>query len=287
MGVQAQAQISIRIISHNVRYATTSPFKGEKLWVDRRQLIVNQLRYNSLYNLESFICLQEVLHHQLLDVAQGLGPEWGSIGVGRDDGKEKGEYSPIFYRPSIWKVESWRTVWLSETPDKPGKGWDAASVRIVTVGVFQHRASGGRVIGMSTHLDDQGEKSRTESAKLILRVVEETSKGGNNSHTAVLVFLAGDLNSEMSGSAYRILNGKESPLQDVKELAIWKHGDRNTFTGFQDSTKKQEIDHIFLGPRGSTGVWKVEGSTVLPNRFEDGVYCSDHRAVVGDTVWTV
>jgi hypothetical protein len=47
--------------------------------------------------------------------------EWAYIGVGRDDGKEKGEYSPIIYRSRVWRVESWRTVWLSETPDRPGK----------------------------------------------------------------------------------------------------------------------------------------------------------------------
>lgn len=234
---------------------------------------------------ESFICLQEVLHQQLLDIATGLGSEWAYIGVGRDDGKQRGEYSPIFYRPSTWNLESWKTVWLSETPEKPGKGWDAASVRIVTVGTFQHRATGERVVGMSTHFDDQGEKSRTESAKLILKVVEEATTG--NSSSPLPVFLAGDLNSEMSGSAYQILNGKGSALQDVKELSRWKYGDRNTFTGFQDSTKKQEIDHVFVGPRGVKGVWKVEGNSVLPNRFEDGVYGSDHKAVVGDVVLIV
>jgi len=87
------------------------------------------------------IALQEVLHGQLGDIRCMLNenyPEekWKYIGVGRDDGETRGEYSPIFYNSEIHELISWRYFWLSETPDKPGKGWDAASVRICTVGRF-------------------------------------------------------------------------------------------------------------------------------------------------------
>lgn len=280
--MKSSAELPVRLITHNIRYATTSPFKGEKPWADRKQLLLNELYYNTLYNPESFICLQEVLHNQLVDIMGGLGDEFSYIGVGRDDGKGKGEYSPIIYRKGVWRVESWKTVWLSETPDVPGKGWDAASVRIVTVGTFQHQGSRKRVVGMCTHLDDQGQKSRTESAKLILKVIEQATKAGNSSER-LPVFLGGDLNSEPSGSAFQILNGEESSLQDVKELSRWRYGDINTFTGFQDSTAKTEIDHMFVGPRNGNA-WNVNGYAVLQNRFEDGVYNSDHRAVVGDVV---
>jgi hypothetical protein len=87
----------------------------------------------ALVDQESFICMQEVLHNQLIDIQTGLGSEWSYIGVGRDDGKEAGEYSPIFYRKGIWEVEKWRTVWLSETPDVPGKGWVSIPKRGSTV----------------------------------------------------------------------------------------------------------------------------------------------------------
>ncbi|KAF2878108.1 hypothetical protein BDV95DRAFT_624669 [Massariosphaeria phaeospora] len=214
----ASAQLPIRVVTHNIRYATTSPFTGEKPWADRRPLLLNELHYNTVHNAESFICLQEVLHQQVVDVMAGLGAEWSYIGVGRDDGKEKGEYSPIIYRNKVWKVESWKTVWMSETPDRPGKGWDAASVRIVTGGVFQHQTSQKRVVGMSTHLDDQGQKSRTESAKLMLKVVKEMTQSSNGS-TPLPVFLGGNLNSEPDGSAYQILNGADSSLQDAKGLS--------------------------------------------------------------------
>lgn len=93
------------------------------------------------------IALQEVLHGQLLDLHSMLNEhspdeKWKYIGVGRDDGKTKGEYSPIFYNSEIHELISWRYFWLSETPDKPGKGWDASSVRICTVGRFGFKISG-------------------------------------------------------------------------------------------------------------------------------------------------
>jgi len=86
------------------------------------------------------IGLQEVLHGQLLNIHSLLNRntpnKWQYIGVGRDDGKTRGEYSPIFYNTEIHELLSWRYFWLSETPGRPGRGWDAASIRICTVGRF-------------------------------------------------------------------------------------------------------------------------------------------------------
>ncbi|KAL5373037.1 hypothetical protein DPSP01_012999 [Paraphaeosphaeria sporulosa] len=215
-----------------------------------------------------------------------FGSDWDYIGVGRDDGKKAGEYSPIIFRKAVWKVDTWKTVWLSQTPDKPGsKGWDAASIRIVTVGTFVHQASKQKVVGMCTHLDDQGATSRTESAKLILKVANETTHNGTTTKP-IPMFLGGDLNSEPSGSAYQILNAKDSALQAVKDVAPRKYGNpKTTFTGFQESDAKTELDHVFVDRRAD--VWEATGFAVLPNKFDDGVYASDHRAVVGDVVLKV
>jgi endonuclease/exonuclease/phosphatase family metal-dependent hydrolase len=276
--MHSHAAIPIRLLTHNIRYATTSPFTGEKPWADRKPLIINEFKYNTLYNSESFICLQEVLNNQIIDIMGGLGPDWTYIGVGRDDGKQKGEYSPIIFRKSVWEVESWKTVWLNEDGSVGKKGWDAGSVRIVTVGHFKHVASKKKVLGMCTHFDNSGAVSRRESAKIILNLIDTESKGNGE---PVPYFLGGDLNSEISGEAYQTLNGKNSSLRDAKELAGWKYGDQYTFTGFGDD--KSLIDFLFLGPRGGSD-WQVQGYSVLPNKFDDGVFNSDHRAVVLDTV---
>jgi endonuclease/exonuclease/phosphatase family metal-dependent hydrolase len=161
------------------------------------------------------------------------------------------------------------------------QGWDAASVRIVTVGTFVHQASNKTVVGMCTHFDDQGTKARTESAKLILKIIDEATVSTTASRLPV--FLGGDFNSNSNQSAYQILNSKDSSIQDAKELAKWRYGNTYTFTGF-GTEAAQSIDFVFVG---KDGAWDVKGYAVLENKFEDGVYNSDHRAVVGDVVLKV
>lgn len=115
--------LDIRIITHNIRYATKSPFQGEEPWPIRCPRLCSQFKFNSLQP-STIICLQEVLHTQLKDILRSLNEsenqdnQWSYIGVGRDDGKEAGEYSPIFYRPSVWRLEMDETRWLSPTPEK-------------------------------------------------------------------------------------------------------------------------------------------------------------------------
>ncbi|KAG0647752.1 Transcription factor himD [Hyphodiscus hymeniophilus] len=264
--------INIRVVTHNIRYATGAPFKGEERWPVRAPRLSSELVFNSVIPA-TFICLQEVLHNQLVDISTALnqsadiGGEWEYIGVGRDDGKEAGEYSPIFYRPSVWKLKSWDTCWLSETPRVPSKGWDASSTRIATIGQFIHCGSGKLVIVVSTHLDDQGAKSRKESAKLILGVLEvEAGLAG-----AEAVLLAGDFNSAPDDEAYLVVTNKDSGMADVHDLvtAHKRYGNELTFTGFHHESEPKRIDFIFSRKKDNI---KYGTYAVLPNRFDDGVY---------------
>lgn len=287
--MKSPTALPVRVLTHNIRYAAEPPSEGERPWSVRKQLILKELHYNTLHNPESFICLQEVLHEQLVDILDGLGDSWTYVGVGRDDGQQSGEYSPIIYRKAVWQLPIWRTVWLNEDGTAGKKGWDAGSVRIVTIGTFRHQESKKEVVGLCTHLDNAGAVSRRESARIIQQTLDFATNpasnlpGGNNSMTKPLpFFLAGDLNSEVTGEAYQILNGQDSALKDAKDLAKWTYGEQNTFTGF-DETDVTLIDFVFVGPREGAD-WTVEGYSVLPNQFEDGVYNSDHRAVVVDTL---
>lgn len=275
--------VNIRVLTHNIRYATGSPFKGEERWLIRCPRLCSELVFNST-NAETFICLQEVLHNQLIDILTALnhqsaeiGGEWKYIGVGREDGKEAGEYSPIFYRPSVWKLKTWDTCWLSETPRIPSKGWDAASTRIATIGQFIHRRSGKLIIAVSTHLDDQGAKSRKEGAKLILGVLDvEAGLAG-----ADAVLLAGDFNSPPDDEAYMVVTAPDSGMVDIKNM-VSKHnqyGNEVTFTGFCHESPPKRIDFIFSRKNDKI---KYGTYAVLANRFDDGVYSSDHRACVSD-----
>ncbi|KAL8723044.1 MAG: hypothetical protein Q9225_000586 [Loekoesia sp. 1 TL-2023] len=272
--------LSIRLLTHNVRYATGSPSEGEEEWAVRRPRVVNELRFNTAYCGESFICLQEVLHSQLIDILNGLNceqkDEWDFVGVGRDDGGYAGEYSPILYRPSIWTLRTFQTVWLSETPDKPSKGWDAACKRILTIGAFQHCHSKKKLVAMSTHLDHQGAKSRREAAKIILKQIDEKSQQGQ-----LPVFLAGDFNSQQDDDAYMILTNEVSPMKDLHTLSNseQRYGHYHTFTGFGND-EPTRIDFLFVNHK--VHPWLVHSYAVLENKFDDEVYASDHRAVSAD-----
>ncbi len=300
--MMSHGPLPIRLLTHNVRYATTSPFKGEERWEVRRPRLISELRFNTFHYVESFICLQEVLHNQLVDILSRLNEPretWAYIGVGRNDGHEAGEYSPILYQPAVWVLKSYKTVWLSETPDRPSKSWDAASIRILTIGVFQHRESKKTVVAMNTHLDDQGSESRLKAANLILQqiaVFSEETKG----RETLPVFLAGDFNSTPDEEAYKTIISADSPICDLQLLVPenQRYGNLHTFTGFEgDRTQFLRIDFLFINctqksirhshdptHTNPADQWLVEGYGVLENRFEDGVYISDHRAVIGDVM---
>ena len=259
-----------------------------------------------MYCPESFICLQEALHVQVTSILNALNDEsepssqvsgandhkaWEYIGVGREDGEESGEYSPIFFRPSIYKLLSFKNLWLSQTPHKPSIGWDAACTRILTIGIFQHRATLRLIVAMNTHMDHVGTVARLEGAKLIVREVDEaiglvnriTDPYQASAPRGAPVFLAGDFNSESSQEAYKVLNGKDSPVYDLRD-SIPEHsryGHKKTFTGFQSKERQTRIDFIFLAKNSP---WEPKMYSIQENRFEDGIYCSDHRAVVGDVV---
>ena len=290
----------IRLLTHNIRYATSSPFKGEEKWEVRRSRLINELRFNTAHCAESFICLQEVLHGQLIDILSGLNEEkkaWDYVGVGRDDGHEAGEYSPIIYRPGTWELKGQKTKWLSKTPDQPSKSWDASSVRILTIAVFHHRGSHKTLVAMNTHLDDQGSESRYEAAKIILEQIRQVNTR-ESSQKGTPVFLAGDFNSEPNEEAYMELTNPTSPMTDLQPMVPdeKRYGDANTFSGFDpETTRRKRIDFLFINQQRPSSslekreageiykhLWQVDGYAVLPNLFEEGIYNSDHQAVIGD-----
>ncbi|KAF3937848.1 hypothetical protein ABW19_dt0207494 [Dactylella cylindrospora] len=299
----SSAPLPLRIITHNIRYATSSPFPGEEPWPTRLPHLASQLYHltSSSPQTPTIICLQEVLHNQLVDILTTLNsalPEetqWSSIGVHRNDGKTAGEASPILYQPSIFKPLTNTTTWLSPTPEVPSKGWDAASIRIITHGIFQHIPTKTEIVFMSTHLDDQGSVSRFNAAGIIIDIAAEYEKQGKP------IILGGDFNSEVKQEAYQRLTEEGSGVVDVRNYVdgIRKYGEKNTYTGFGKGERQTLIDFIFVddsvgkagvgvgedrqGEGGGKKRWKVKGYAVIPNKFADvGVFLSDHRAVVAD-----
>ncbi|TLS25215.1 hypothetical protein PpBr36_07560 [Pyricularia pennisetigena] len=282
--MQPPPRLPVRLITHNIRYATTSPSPNELPWAERRSHLFSQLTFTTAGRDTALVCLQEVLHGQLLDVAAALGPSWAHVGVGRDDGAAEGEHSPVFYRRDVWRAEQARTYWLSKTPSEPSVGWDAALPRVVTAVRLRHKATGAAVVVMSTHLDHRGEVARRESAGVLLALAEEWSTDGHGRRLPV--FLGGDFNSAPGEGAYEAITkpGEGAGMRDMSTVIPEekRYGYKDvTYTSFGEPDEiPKRIDFLFVKDKAAEVRFVTFG--VLSNRFDDKVFLSDHRAVVAD-----
>jgi len=169
------------------------------------------------------------------DIETGL-PEYSFVGVGRDDGKTKGEYSAIFFKKDELRLIEESTFWLSDTPEKVSVGWDAALPRIRTYALFEHQESKRQYWHFNTHFDHLGVKARAESAKLIASKIASLVEGEES------VILSGDFNAEPQQKPILVLkNNFQDPIETVD-----LKGPLGTFNGFDlDANLDRRIDYIF------------------------------------------
>jgi len=166
-------------------------------------------------------------------------PQYGYLGVGRDDGKTGGEYAPIFYKKSRLKVLKEGHFWLSQHTDYPNKGWDAACIRICTWGFFKDLKTNKKFWFFNLHMDHMGVVARRESSRLILKKVKEFC--GN-----APVILTGDFNVDQTHESYRLL-ANSGILRDTYKIADMSYALNGTFNDFDPFSKTDgQIDHIFV-----------------------------------------
>ena len=167
------AQTDLKLMSYNIRLDVKSD--GENWWEVRKDKVAGLINYYE----PDFVGLQEVLHRQLVYLKDSL-QGYDYIGVGRDDGKEAGEYSCIFYKKDLYTLVEQSTFWLSPTPDQPSKGWDAALNRVCTYGFFKSKKTKEIFWVFNTHFDHMGKQARLESAKLIVQKIAEKNYDKGN-----------------------------------------------------------------------------------------------------------
>jgi endonuclease/exonuclease/phosphatase family metal-dependent hydrolase len=264
-GVSSYAQLTV--MTYNLRYNTAND--SLDAWPYRKDKVASEILFHDV----DLIGVQEALHGQMTDLEERL-PRFRSIGGGRDDGKEKGEYSAIFYDTTRLQLLQTKMFWLSETPDIPGsKGWDAAFPRMVTWAKFRDRRTKKIFFAFNTHFDHMGQVARRESAHIVLKKVKEIA--GN-----VPAVFTGDFNSKPTDEPIVIITDKKEPLHltDSKELSVTPHyGPTGTFNAFKSKERDdQPIDYIFL-----KGNWKVLKHATLSQTWE-GRFGSDHFAVVSE-----
>lgn len=232
-----EKKVKVRWATFNIRLDT--PVDSLNRWGYRMERAAQFIKDAQL----DVVGTQEVLHSQFEDLKRML-PEFEGVGVARDDGKTKGEYSSVFYRKDKFDALDSGTFWLSEYPDSVGlKGWDAACVRVATWAKLQHKETGKIVMAVNTHFDHVGVEARKQSALLIIRKIKEIV----GDRAAVLT---GDFNVTDQSDAYQTITTNEFVLKDAHKIAEKVSGVNYTFHNFtrQPLEKRSKIDFIFVTP---------------------------------------
>ena len=238
--------------SYNIRLKLSDDSVRGDVWTKRCQVICDQVNFMS----PDIFGTQEVLHSQLLDMLPRL-DGYDYIGVARDDGKTAGEYAAIFYKRDRLRLLDYGNFWLSETPDRPGLGWDAACVRICTWGKFakQTATNDEAFYFFNLHMDHVGVVARREAAKLIVSKIRDIAKGAT-------VIVTGDFNVDQNDEIYSIFTDS-GLLRDSYQEARLRFAENGTFNSFDtDLYTDSRIDHIFVSP-----AIRVESYGVLTNSY--------------------
>lgn len=259
------AQTEVKVMSYNIRLNVASD--GENRWDARKDKVAGLVNYYE----PDFIGAQEVTHPQLKYLVDNL-IGYSYIGVARDDGKQKGEYSNIFYKKDKFDVLQQSTFWLSPTPDSISKGWDAAYVRVCTYGLFKNKKTKQLFWVFNTHFDHIGKTARLESAKLIAKKIEELNTRNYP------VILSGDFNSRPDDAPTQYFNTK---LQNSRTISKLVHGPAETWNAFKFSEKLDGcIDYIFINDSNKISVSKF----ITISDSYDLKYPSDHLPIMATIV---
>ena len=252
----------LRVATYNIRY--DNPGDSGNLWKDRKVHVAALIRYHGF----EIFGVQEALYHQLNALSIAL-PGFAYYGRGRDDGKTAGEHSSIFYRSDLFELLDKGDFWLSETPDKPGPGWDATLHRICSWVKLKDRRTHQTFHVFNAHYDHRGVQARIGSSKLILQKIRDIAGVGP------VVFM-GDLNGSPESEWYRILSGS-GWLKDTHSMASSVYAPNGSFNAFRtDAVGKDVIDHIFVSSHFKPGAWAILTDTY------NGKFPSDHFPVMVD-----
>lgn len=185
-----EKDVEIKYISYNIRYANAND--GDNAWDIRKPATKEMIEREQ----PDVFGLQEALIGQLQYIDSNF-PQYSRVGVGRDDGKEEGEFMAVYYRSDKFKLLKNGDFWLSETPDECSMGWDAACRRIVTWAKLKDKETGKVFYAFNTHLDHVGEVAREQSILLIVKKIDEIVKKDK-----APVFLSGDFNSNVNSAIF-------------------------------------------------------------------------------------
>ena len=261
----------LRVMSFNIRYGTAAD--GDNAWPRRTELV-----YDVIARFQpDLIGYQEVLDFQF-DALVARFPELTSEGVGRDDGRRKGEFSSLAYRRDRFTRIASGTFWLSATPDVPGsKSWDAALPRICTWVRLRETASGRELVFANTHFDHRGQVARREAARVLSERLSPVAAG-------VPAVLTGDFNITEDTPAFKVLVDPPEAswvrwIDAYRILHPERSPDEASFNGFKGTVRGARIDFVL-----HTGHFRASAAAIDRHQRE-GRLPSDHYPVTAVLGW--
>ncbi|NGF55060.1 endonuclease/exonuclease/phosphatase family protein [Parapusillimonas sp. SGNA-6] len=263
---QLSAQTAkLKIASYNIQY--DNPRDSVNTWKKRLPGVVyifNKYQFDIVGGQEPYLA-------QLNDLMPQI-PDYAYIGINIRGTTNilKGHYTPIFYKKEKFDVLDWGTFWFSETPDKPGRGWDAHSNRICTWVKFKEKKEGKEFFFFNIHFDHKGVIARRESPKLLLSKIKEIADG-------YPLFVTGDFNTNQHHDNYKVLN-ESGLVKDSYHLAK-RIRNRNTptFNGYRAELKgTNRIDHIYVS---LSPALDIKSYRILTDSYK-GMYPSDHFPIM-------
>ena len=244
----------LKVMSYNIRLGSAND--GTNSWAMRYTATGKMLEDQK----PDVFGVQEALEYQVRFIEEMCGYE--SVGVGRDNGKKEGEYMSIFWNKKKVSMLKWGTFWLSETPDKPSMGWDAACKRTATWALMKDKRTGKKFYFVNTHLDHKGKEAQKNGLKLIVERIAEINPDGYP------MILTGDFNMEPDNSNLADLDSK---MQSVRKIAENTDA-HDTFNGW--GRGKGIIDYIYVSGFSSYPEYQT-----VTKRYADRKFVSDHYPV--------
>ena len=245
----------LKVMTFNIRYGTADD--GDNKWENRKDIFFDVLKNQKA----DIIGLQEALKFQL-DEIKARFPEYEQLGVGREDGKTKGEYSAILYLKKKFKADSTGYFWFSDTPEVPdSRSWGNNVTRICTWVLLKDISTGKSFYYYNLHIDHESQNSREKSAGLLLKRID----GKKN------VIITGDFNAGENNRAVKEII--EGGFEDSFRVLHPNEKDVNTYHAFKGTLTGDKIDYIFI-----RGTFKVNKAEIIRYNKE-GKYPSDHFPV--------
>lgn len=252
--LQAQENEGLKVMSYNIRLGSAQD--GTNSWALRYSATEEMLKDQK----PDVFGVQEALEYQIRYIEDMCGYE--SVGVGRENGKAEGEHMSIFWNKKTLKMLKWGTFWLSETPQKPSMGWDAACFRTATWALMKDKRTGKKFYFVNTHLDHKGAEAQKNGLNLIMDKIAEINAEG------LPMVLTGDFNMEPSNPNLAELDAR---MQSARKIAA-QTDSHATYNGWGKSSTM--IDYIYVSGFSSCPEYQT-----VTKRYKDRKFISDHYPI--------